>query len=401
MVNLSLNQTLMRSLNTSITALLPIGSLLIVGSFILGATTLEEFALALLDRPGLRRLLVDLRGQPAARALLKERESPASKDVRKRIEAREILRGRRGRPGGGGRTRPCSSAAELAAGAGGAAPSAAGDGGGSGRGGGRRAPQHGEPAGGGHGHPAPAPQEDEAALSTADRLRALVRDIPDFPQPGVTFKDITPVLADPTASTTPSTPSSARRRHCDLVAGIEARGFILGAPGARQLESRASCPSASPGSCRTRTVRRDYDLEYGTDRRRGPRRRRPARPAGLHRRRRPGHRRHRGGGRCRWSRPWGGEVVGVSVLIEFGASSTGGPNSSATTSTASCTTPRRVRHGHRHPGPALATGRRASLGRGGPLVAAYRAHHLKASTAAISRAYEMSKQAHPGRSAPR
>ena len=48
MVNLSLNQTLMRSLNTSITALLPMLSLLVVGSFILGATTLQEFALALL-----------------------------------------------------------------------------------------------------------------------------------------------------------------------------------------------------------------------------------------------------------------------------------------------------------------------------------------------------------------
>ena len=48
MVNLSLNQVLMRSLNTSITALLPVGSLLILGSFVLGATTLQEFALALL-----------------------------------------------------------------------------------------------------------------------------------------------------------------------------------------------------------------------------------------------------------------------------------------------------------------------------------------------------------------
>lgn len=87
MVNLSLNQTLMRSLNTSITALLPIGSLLIVGSFILGATTLEEFALALLIGLASGAYSSIFIASPLL-ALLKERE-PRFKDVRKRIEARD------------------------------------------------------------------------------------------------------------------------------------------------------------------------------------------------------------------------------------------------------------------------------------------------------------------------
>ena len=60
MVNTSLNQVLMRTLNTSLTALLPILSLLVIGSFVLGATTLQEFAIALLVGLDRRRVLVDL-----------------------------------------------------------------------------------------------------------------------------------------------------------------------------------------------------------------------------------------------------------------------------------------------------------------------------------------------------
>jgi preprotein translocase subunit SecF len=87
MVNLSLNQTLMRSLNTSITALLPIGSLLVVGSFILGATTLQEFALALLIGLASGAYSSIFIASPLL-ALLKERE-PRFKDVRRRIDARD------------------------------------------------------------------------------------------------------------------------------------------------------------------------------------------------------------------------------------------------------------------------------------------------------------------------
>jgi preprotein translocase subunit SecF len=86
MVNLSLNQTLMRSLNTSITALIPIASLLIVGSFILGATTLQEFALALLIGLASGAYSSIFIASPLL-AILKERE-PRFRDVRRRIEAR-------------------------------------------------------------------------------------------------------------------------------------------------------------------------------------------------------------------------------------------------------------------------------------------------------------------------
>lgn len=87
MVNLSLNQTLMRSLNTQFTAMLPMLSLLVVGSLILGAKTLEEFALALLIGQIAGAYSSIFIASPAL-AILKERE-PRFKDVRRRIEARE------------------------------------------------------------------------------------------------------------------------------------------------------------------------------------------------------------------------------------------------------------------------------------------------------------------------
>jgi preprotein translocase subunit SecF len=86
MVNLSLNQVLMRSLNTSITALLPIASLLIVGSFVLGATTLQEFALALVIGLGAGAYSSIFIASPLL-AILKERE-PRYRELRRRLEAR-------------------------------------------------------------------------------------------------------------------------------------------------------------------------------------------------------------------------------------------------------------------------------------------------------------------------
>ena len=86
MVNMSLNQTLMRSLNTSITALLPVGSLLVVGSWIMGATTLQEFALALLIGLFSGAYSSIFIASPLL-ALLKERE-PRYRDIKRRVEAR-------------------------------------------------------------------------------------------------------------------------------------------------------------------------------------------------------------------------------------------------------------------------------------------------------------------------
>jgi preprotein translocase subunit SecF len=87
MVNLSLNQVLMRSLNTSITALIPIASLLIIGSYILGATTLQDFALALLIGLASGAYSSLFIASPLL-VVLKERE-PRYRDIKRRIAARE------------------------------------------------------------------------------------------------------------------------------------------------------------------------------------------------------------------------------------------------------------------------------------------------------------------------
>ena len=92
MVDLSLNQVLMRSLNTSITALLPVASLLILGSFVLGATTLQEFALALLIGLFAGAYSSIFIASPLL-AVLKERE-PRYRDIRRRLEGK-ARRGRR------------------------------------------------------------------------------------------------------------------------------------------------------------------------------------------------------------------------------------------------------------------------------------------------------------------
>ena len=94
MIDLSLNQVLMRSLNTSITALLPVASLLILGSFILGATTLQEFALALLIGLFAGAYSSIFIASPLL-AVLKERE-PRYRDIRRRLEGKATVR--RARP---------------------------------------------------------------------------------------------------------------------------------------------------------------------------------------------------------------------------------------------------------------------------------------------------------------
>jgi preprotein translocase subunit SecF len=86
MVNLSLNQALMRSLNTSITALIPVASLLVIGSWVMGATTLQEFALALLIGLFSGAYSSIFIASPLL-ALLKERE-PRYRDIKRRVEAR-------------------------------------------------------------------------------------------------------------------------------------------------------------------------------------------------------------------------------------------------------------------------------------------------------------------------
>lgn len=100
-----------------------------------------------------------------------------------------------------------------------------------------------------------------------DNLAALVRTIPDFPKPGIQFRDITTLLADRGgfAELIERMTAIARPLDADLIVGIEARGFILGAALAQAL-GLGFVPVRKAGKLPGRTVGIDYFLEYGTDR---------------------------------------------------------------------------------------------------------------------------------------
>ena len=96
-------------------------------------------------------------------------------------------------------------------------------------------------------------------------LLTRVRDVPDFPEPGVTFKDITPLLANPAAfsSAVDAIVVSFGRGSIDKVVGIEARGFILASPVAYHF-SAGFVPMRKQGKLPRETHRETCDLEYGT-----------------------------------------------------------------------------------------------------------------------------------------
>jgi adenine phosphoribosyltransferase len=97
-------------------------------------------------------------------------------------------------------------------------------------------------------------------------LKRLIRDIPDFPKPGIVFRDITPLLADPSglALAIELLANPFRGKNVDLVVGAESRGFIFGT-------AVACCLSAGfvvvrkPGKLPHKRVSMSYDLEYGKD----------------------------------------------------------------------------------------------------------------------------------------
>ena len=104
----------------------------------------------------------------------------------------------------------------------------------------------------------------DAALQ--DRIRAGLRDVPDFPEPGVTFKDITPLLADAELfAAVVEAHAEPWRGKVDRVAGLEARGFIFGAAIALHL-GVGFVPVRKAGKLPGETVGLDYALEYGTAR---------------------------------------------------------------------------------------------------------------------------------------
>ncbi|MDN3647020.1 adenine phosphoribosyltransferase [Pontixanthobacter aestiaquae] len=102
---------------------------------------------------------------------------------------------------------------------------------------------------------------------TPDTLKDLVRTVPDFPEPGIQFRDITTLVGNGPglAATVNHLARMARDAGAEAIAGMEARGFIFGAAAAVELEL-PFIPVRKPGKLPVATIGVDYALEYGTDR---------------------------------------------------------------------------------------------------------------------------------------
>jgi adenine phosphoribosyltransferase len=108
----------------------------------------------------------------------------------------------------------------------------------------------------------------DTALNMPDveSLARMLRDVKDFPKPGIVFKDITPLLACPAALSlaVEFLTQPYRTKHIDVVVGAESRGFIFGTAVARNL-SAGFVPIRKPGKLPYKTKKVEYALEYGTD----------------------------------------------------------------------------------------------------------------------------------------
>lgn len=103
-------------------------------------------------------------------------------------------------------------------------------------------------------------------MSSSHPLHRFIRDIPDFPKPGILFKDITPLLADPQAlkDAVMHMGEPFRDQGVTKVAAAEARGFLFGTALANAMHV-GFVPVRKPGKLPYRTIAKSYDLEYGTD----------------------------------------------------------------------------------------------------------------------------------------
>lgn len=101
---------------------------------------------------------------------------------------------------------------------------------------------------------------------SADEIRRAIRDVPDFPKPGIVFKDITPLLLEPRLFRRAVELMAAPYRNSRVarVLSIESRGFLLGAPIAIELQA-GLVPIRKPGKLPAARERVEYALEYGTD----------------------------------------------------------------------------------------------------------------------------------------
>lgn len=108
-----------------------------------------------------------------------------------------------------------------------------------------------------------SPRESDARRAL---LRSRVRDVPDFPKPGILFRDLTPLMGDGVAlrAAVDLLAEAAVRHRPELIVAVESRGFIFGAPVAASL-GVGFVPVRKPGKLPHKTRRRSYDLEYGTD----------------------------------------------------------------------------------------------------------------------------------------
>lgn len=97
-------------------------------------------------------------------------------------------------------------------------------------------------------------------------LKSFIRDVPDFPKPGILFRDITPLLSAPEAFGEAINQFSQRYKSSkiDAVVAVESRGFIFGAPLAIRLGAKF-VPVRKPGKLPYQTLSHSYDLEYGSD----------------------------------------------------------------------------------------------------------------------------------------
>ena len=244
-VDLSLNQVLMRSVNTSLVVLLPILSLLLFGG-----DTLKDFAFAMFIGVAIGAYSSIFLAAPLL-AVLKMREKRYQQ-----LEARRVARNRGGAGVESDETAPPSPT---------------------------RCP-HVRCRGplGDRAHGVAATSEEQASPARQaqtsigrvepertgmdiEQIKALIRDVPDFPEPGIVFKDITPVLADPIAFSTITDLIVVRfgRGNVDKVVGIEARGFIIASPVAYHFGA-GFVPIRKQGKLPSETVAEDYELEYGT-----------------------------------------------------------------------------------------------------------------------------------------
>jgi adenine phosphoribosyltransferase len=102
-------------------------------------------------------------------------------------------------------------------------------------------------------------------IKSTDDLRALIREVPDFPKPGILFYDITTLLKDPQAfrSVIDHMAEQVKDTKIDIVVGMESRGFIFSAPLAYQLDA-GFVPVRKLGKLPAETIEVEYELEYGT-----------------------------------------------------------------------------------------------------------------------------------------